>query len=48
MTPQEVRDMLLDHDRAITTMQTYFKVIIGFGALTLPCIVWLVIKDTFH
>ena len=48
MTPQEIRDMLLSHDRDITTMKTYFRVIIGFGAITLPMIIFLVVKIASH
>ena len=48
MTPQEIREMLLSHDRDITTMKTYFRVIIGFGSITMPMIIYLVIHTAIR
>lgn len=48
MTPEQIREMLLQHDRDITVMKTYFRTIVGFGAITLPMLIWLVFKLTLH
>ena len=48
MTPKEVMEKFMDHEVRIGKIETYFKIIVGFGGVTLPMIVFLVFKIASH
>jgi len=43
MNLDEIRVMVLDHEKRVTVVETYFKVLIGIGACTIPILVYLVV-----